>query len=88
MRDLGIRSVPVGARAATRADPLGLTSREREVLDLICLGRTNAEIAQQLVISTRTVGHHVSAILTKLGVANRGQAIAAARPLRPVAVAT
>jgi DNA-binding CsgD family transcriptional regulator/tetratricopeptide (TPR) repeat protein len=71
MRKLGIRSIPVGHNTATRAHPLGLTRREQEVLDLICAGRTNAEIAAALVISVRTAGHHVSAVLAKLGVSTR-----------------
>jgi DNA-binding CsgD family transcriptional regulator len=68
MRRLGIRSVPVGPRSATRANPHGVTSRERQVLELICGGSTNSEIAERLFLSTRTVDHHVSAILTKLNV--------------------
>ena len=71
MRKLGIRSIPAGHHAATREHPFGLTRREQEVLDLICAGRTNAEIAAHLVISDRTVGHHVSAVLAKLGVRTR-----------------
>jgi len=71
MRKLGIRSIPVGQHAATREHPLGLTHREREVLDLICAGYTNADIAAHLVISTKTVDHHVSAVLAKLGVRTR-----------------
>ncbi len=71
MRTLGIRSIPVGPRTATRAHPLGLTRREQEVLDLIAAGRTNAQIARQLVISAKTVDHHVSAVLAKLGVPDR-----------------
>ena len=71
MRKLGIRSIPVGQHAATREHPLGLTRREREILDLICTGRTNAQIAARLVISAKTVDHHVSAILAKLGVRTR-----------------
>jgi DNA-binding CsgD family transcriptional regulator/tetratricopeptide (TPR) repeat protein len=71
---LGARAVPTGPRDATRAHPLGLTRREREVLDLIRAAHTNAEIANKLVISPRTVDHHVSAILGKLGVPTRADA--------------
>jgi DNA-binding CsgD family transcriptional regulator len=71
MRRLGIRSIPVGQRAATRRDPAGLTRREREVLALICAGRTDTEIAAALFISAKTASHHVSAVLGKLGVPNR-----------------
>jgi len=81
MRTLGIRSIPAGPRTATRADPLGLTRREREVLKLICAGHSNAEIAAKLFLSTRTVDHHVSAVLTKLGAPTRGAAAAHAARL-------
>jgi DNA-binding CsgD family transcriptional regulator/tetratricopeptide (TPR) repeat protein len=74
MRQLGIRSIPAGPRTATRAHPLGLTRREREVLGLICSGHTNAEIAAQLFISAKTVDHHVSAVLAKLGTPTRNAA--------------
>ena len=80
MRERGVRSIPAGPRAATRAHPLGLTRREHEVLDLIVEGRTNAEIAGQLFISAKTVDHHVSAVLAKLGVPDRNAARQAARP--------
>ena len=83
MRKLGIRSIPVGQHAATREHPLGLTRREREVLDLICTGRTNAEIAASLVISAKTVDHHVSAILAKLGVRTRRRGRGAGCQARP-----
>jgi DNA-binding CsgD family transcriptional regulator/tetratricopeptide (TPR) repeat protein len=79
MRSLGIRSVPAGQRAATRENPLGLTQREQEVLELLCEGRTNASIATKLVISPKTVDHHVSAVLAKLGVSKRTEVTAAKR---------
>jgi DNA-binding CsgD family transcriptional regulator/tetratricopeptide (TPR) repeat protein len=81
LRHLGARSIPVGPRSATRADPSGLTSRERQVLDLICEGDTNAEIGRALFISTKTVDHHVSAVLAKLGTPNRSAAAAEAARL-------
>jgi DNA-binding CsgD family transcriptional regulator/tetratricopeptide (TPR) repeat protein len=77
MRSLGIRSVPAGQRSATRENPLGLTRREQEVLELLCEGRTNASIATKLVISTKTVDHHVSSVLAKLGVSKRSEVAAA-----------
>jgi len=81
MRELGIRSIPAGPRTTTRADPLGLTRREHEVLELICAGHSNAEIAAKLFISARTVDHHVSAVLTKLDVPTREAAAAHAAQL-------
>jgi DNA-binding NarL/FixJ family response regulator len=48
------------------------------VLDLLAGGLTNAEIAQRLYLSEKTVGHHVSAILRKLGEPTRAGAVAAA----------
>ena len=81
MRKLGVRSIPAGPRTATRAHPMGLTRREHEVLDLIVDGRTNAEIAGQLFISAKTVDHHVSAVLAKLGVPDRNAAAAHAARL-------
>src|SRR5262249_17835994 len=76
MRLLGIRSIPAGPRSATRAHPLGLTRREREVLDLIRAGHTNTEIAARLFISAKTVEHHVSAVLAKLDAPTRRVAAA------------
>ncbi|MBV9723430.1 MAG: LuxR family transcriptional regulator, partial [Mycobacterium sp.] len=66
-------------RAEILEDPSGLSRREREVLTLIAAGHSDADIATKLSISPRTVGHHVEAILAKLGVDNRTQAAAQAR---------
>ena len=63
------------------ADPDGLTRREREVLELLTHGLSDAEVAGALHISIRTAGTHVSSILAKLRVDNRTQA--AARVLKP-----
>ena len=79
LRAVGARSIPAGPHAATRQRPFGLTRRESEVLGLICAEHTNAEIAARLFISAKTVDHHVSAILAKLGVPTRAAARHAAR---------
>ncbi|HEX6360907.1 ATP-binding protein [Actinophytocola sp.] len=76
LRDMGVRSVPRGPQRTTRAHPAGLTARQADVLELLAAGLTNAQIAEKLVLSVRTVDHHVSAILTKLGVASRQDAAA------------
>jgi DNA-binding CsgD family transcriptional regulator len=76
LRDLGARGVPRGPTSATRANPAGLTPRQTEVLELLATGLTNAQIADHLVVSLRTVDHHVSAILQKLGVGSRQEAAA------------
>jgi DNA-binding CsgD family transcriptional regulator/tetratricopeptide (TPR) repeat protein len=74
LRELGARGVRRGPRPATRSNPAGLTARELEVLALLTDGLRNAEIASRLVVSQRTVGHHVGAILRKLDVQTRMQA--------------
>jgi DNA-binding NarL/FixJ family response regulator len=76
LRALGapVPPVPRGPRATTRANPAGLTARQVAVLDLVREGLTNAEIAERLVLSVRTVDHHVAAILSKLGVSSRREA--------------
>jgi len=56
-----------------------LTPRETEILDGVAAGLTNAQIGQRLFLSTKTVANNVSAILAKLHLAERGQAIVAAR---------
>jgi DNA-binding CsgD family transcriptional regulator len=77
LREQGVRSVPRGPRPRTRANPAGLTGRELEVLMLLAEGLRNAQIAQRLVLSERTIDHHVSAVLRKLEVRTRGEAAAA-----------
>jgi DNA-binding CsgD family transcriptional regulator len=81
LRELGVRDVPRGPRATTSANGAGLTSRELEVLQLLGEGLRNAAIAELLVVSRRTVDHHVSSILRKLGARSRGEAVAAASRL-------
>jgi DNA-binding CsgD family transcriptional regulator/tetratricopeptide (TPR) repeat protein len=78
LRELGARGVQRGPRPSTRANPGGLTDRELEVLTLVSAGLKNAEIADRLFLSEKTVGHHVSAILRKLGARTRSEASAEA----------
>jgi DNA-binding CsgD family transcriptional regulator len=79
MRSLRIGGIPRGDRPSTRRNPARLTTRQLEILELVCRGRRDAEIAAELFLSTKTVGHHVSAILRKLDVRSRAEAGAAAR---------
>jgi DNA-binding NarL/FixJ family response regulator len=73
LRELGERGIPRGPHARTRANAAGLTSRELEVLPLLAAGLRNTEIADRLIVSPKTVDHHVSSILRKLDVSTRGQ---------------
>jgi DNA-binding CsgD family transcriptional regulator/Tfp pilus assembly protein PilF len=78
-------AVPRGPRTASRANPAGLTAREAEVLQLLADGLSYAEVAGRLVLSEKTVGHHVSAVLRKLGEPTRSRAVAAALRLGVIA---
>lgn len=78
LRTRGARGVPRGPRPSTRENPANLTVRELEILGLLAEGLRNGEIAARLFVSQKTVAHHVSAILRKLGVRTRGEAAAAA----------
>ena len=79
LRALGVRRIPRGPRATTRANPAGLTARELEVLRLVAAGLPNSDIATRLFLSTRTVDHHVAAVLGKLQVDRRTAAGPAAQ---------
>ena len=72
-----------GFFTAGHHDPIhpfpSLTSRERDILDLIAGGRMNTDIAEQLQLSEKTIRNNVSNIFVKLRVADRGSAIATAR---------
>ena len=80
MRARGAR-VPAGPRSATRANVARLTARQVDVVRLVAEGCSNQEIADRLNLSAKTVDHHVSAILEKLGAATRREAALAARRL-------
>jgi DNA-binding CsgD family transcriptional regulator len=81
LRVRGARGIARGPRPRTRANPAGLTARELEVLMLLAEGLSNAQIAERLVVSPKTAEHHVSAILRKLDVRTRAEAVAAAARL-------
>jgi DNA-binding NarL/FixJ family response regulator len=77
LREAGVRQVPRGPQAATRANPAGLTERQVEILRLLAEGLTNAEIAARLV---------VSAVLQKLGLSGRREAAPAVMGLAEVGI--
>lgn len=81
LHSAGVKGIARGARPSTRAHPHGLTTREMEVLALLCHGMRNAEIAKQLSRSIRTVDHHLASAFGKLGVESRLEAIQAAQRL-------
>lgn len=79
LHEAGVRGLVRGPRASTREHAFGLTARELQVLQLLCDGLRNAEIAQRLHRSVRTVDHHLAAVFGKLGVDSRLAAIQAAQ---------
>jgi DNA-binding CsgD family transcriptional regulator/tetratricopeptide (TPR) repeat protein len=79
LHEAGVRGLARGPRASTREQPFGLTARELQVLQQLCDGLRNAEIAARLHRSVRTVDHHLEAVFAKLGVETRTAAIAAAQ---------
>jgi DNA-binding NarL/FixJ family response regulator len=74
LRALGAQGITRGPRPATQRNPAQLTVREVEVLELVGAGMRNSDIARKLFLTTKTVDHHVSSILRKLGVESRSQA--------------
>lgn len=81
LRERGARDLRQGPRTSTLENPALLTTRELEVLELLSHGLRNAQIAESLVVSRKTVEHHVSAILRKLDATTRTQAVAEAARL-------
>jgi DNA-binding NarL/FixJ family response regulator len=79
MRAAGLRAIPSGPRSARRDDPAGLTPRQNDVLRLLVGGLANADIAERLGLSAKTVEHHVSAVLAALEAPSRLAAVQIAR---------
>lgn len=75
LHERGVRGLPHGPHPRTRANPLGLTYRELEVLPLLAEGLRNADIAERLSTSPRTIEHHVSGVLMKLNARSRAEAV-------------
>jgi DNA-binding NarL/FixJ family response regulator len=80
LREMGVRPGVRGPRPTTQANPYGLTSRQVEVLDLVADGLTDTQIAARLHLSAKTVNNHVTAVMTKLGVHTRVEAVRTVQP--------
>jgi DNA-binding CsgD family transcriptional regulator len=78
LRATGVRGIPRGPRPSTKENAAGLTNRQMDVLALMADGLVNADIADRLFISPKTVDHHVSAILAKLDAHTRAEAVSLA----------
>jgi len=74
-------SLPSPPQPRSQAETMGLTEREREVLRLIVQGRSNSEIATELIISEATVKTHINHIFAKLGARDRTHAVVLAHQL-------
>jgi DNA-binding CsgD family transcriptional regulator len=81
LRERGVKGIARGPRATTLSNAAQLTARELSVLGLVAAGLSNAQVAERLFVSPRTVDYHVSAVLRKLGVRSRGEAVAMAHDL-------
>ena len=79
MRREGVAGIPRGPQERHRGRPAGLTEREAEILALLATGATNAELAERLHRSVRTIENHVAALINKLGAKSRHDAVAKAR---------
>jgi DNA-binding CsgD family transcriptional regulator len=82
LREGGVRGLPRGPRLATQLNPYGLTPRQLEILLLLAEGLHNSEIAERLSTTPKTVEHHVSAVLAKLGARSRSEAVSIAHTAR------
>lgn len=81
LKTLGISRIPRGPAPRTRGNPAGLTGRQTQVMGLLIEGLTNAEIADALVLSVRTIDSHVAAVLGKVGSRTRRDVAARAADL-------
>ena len=79
LRALGATRLPRRSPPVRRPNPAGLTERQLDVLELLAEGATNAEIADRLHLSVRTVDHHVGGIFSRLGTRSRRDAAAVHR---------